>query len=336
MNKSEKQMLFTRETSGWFKGLAIVMVILSHYAEWWSWFRAEEGMAEMIRDGISRFGPYGVAIFLLFSGYGLAKSAGEKRIGVRFILKRLTGVYLPYILMVVLIEILSGGFETLQDLADILYGQDFWYMTVMFSFYIAFMVIWLVFVNRHVRVLLLMVFTMIYSNYLYMEGEYDFWYISNAAFAVGTVLAVYEPVCVKVIDKIGVVCAVLFGAGLVYIVYSALCVEHIWSGPADEVASRVTAVFVFTMFIVFAAALWKWYGPVGRFLGRYSLYFYLSHTFLFMWVVNHFEYGIPVRFLIATIVILVVSGVMGIGLSRLTDIFYHKVENLVDFKHRKG
>ena len=61
------------------------MIILSHYAEWWTWFYTEEGTSELIRNGISRFGPYGVAIFLLFSGYGLTKSAGNSRIGIKFI-----------------------------------------------------------------------------------------------------------------------------------------------------------------------------------------------------------------------------------------------------------
>ena len=111
MRESKGAGLFNREATAWFKGLAIIMVILSHFAEWWSWFYAEEGTKELIRYGISRFGPYGVAMFFLFSGYGLAKSAGKKRIGIRFILKRIVNVYIPYLIMVVLITLLSGGFE---------------------------------------------------------------------------------------------------------------------------------------------------------------------------------------------------------------------------------
>lgn len=336
MSETRKQTLFTREASAWFKGLAIVMVILSHYAEWWSWFHVEEGMAELIRDGVSRFGPYGVAIFLLFSGYGLSKSAGDKRIGGRFILKRVLGVYLPYLMMVILIELLSGGFETVEDVVDILYGQDFWYMTVLFSFYIAFMVIWLVFANGHVRAVLITAFTVVYSNYLYTKGEYDFWYISNAAFAIGALLAIYEPTLKKVIDKIGIVCTALFAAESIWVVYSALYMEHIWETPADEVESRVIAVLIFTIFVAFFAAVWRWYDPIGSFLGKYSLYFYLSHTFLFMWAVNYFECEMPMRFLLATAVILAVSIGVGAILSKLTDIFYHKVEKQVDFRHRKG
>lgn len=185
MSIESKNVIFSKEASLWFKGIAIIMVILSHYAEWWEWFFKEEGTVELIRDGISRFGPYGVAIFLLFSGYGLSKSAGDKRINGRFVLKRILGVYVPYLVIVVLIEMLSGGFESMNDVLDIFYGQNFWYMTVMFSLYIAFMLIFFVFENRHIRAILITGFTIWYSYSLYMDGKYDFWYISNAAFAIG-------------------------------------------------------------------------------------------------------------------------------------------------------
>ena len=309
--------LYKRKTSAWFKGLAIIMVILSHFAEWWSWFYAEEGIRELVRDGISRFGPYGVAIFFLFSSYGLAKSAGEKRIDGRFILKRVVNVYIPYLIIVILIDLLSGGFEDLEDVLDLFYGQDFWYMTVLFSFYLAFMGIWLVFTNCHIRAVLMVVFTYWYSNYLYKAGEHDFWYISNIAFAIGSLLALYEPVIKKVIDKMGIVMTILSGIGSVAVVYSALYVEHLWVDPADEIRSRIIAVTIFTIFVVFLAAVWKWYDSVLPLLGKYSLYFYLSHTFLFMWAINYFQYEMSVNFIIAAGIIILVSLVVGMLMELL-------------------
>ena len=44
--------LFNKDISTWFKGTAIIMIILSHYAEWWTWFYTEEGTSELIRNGI--------------------------------------------------------------------------------------------------------------------------------------------------------------------------------------------------------------------------------------------------------------------------------------------
>ena len=287
------------------------MVILSHFAEWWSWFYAEEGIRELVRYGISRFGPYGVAIFFLFSGYGLAKSAGDKRLGIKFISKRIVSVYVPYLIMVVMITLLSGGFEDREDVLDLFYGQDFWYMTVLFSFYLAFMTIWLVFNNCHIRAVLLTVFTYWYCNYLYTEGAQDFWFISNIAFATGALLALYEPVIKKMMDKVGIIFVLLFAAGSIAVVRSALYVEHVWEEPIDEIRSRIFAVTIFTLFVASFAAVWKWYDPILPILGKYSLYFYLSHTFLFMWAINHFEYEMSVNFAIAAVIILVVSVLVG-------------------------
>lgn len=309
--------LFNKDISTWFKGIAIIMIILSHYAEWWSWFYVEGGTSELIRDGVSRFGPYGVAIFLLFSGYGLTKSAGERRIGIRFILKRFVSVYIPYFIIVLLIDVLSGGVESVQDIIDLLYGQDFWYMTVLFSFYLAFMAIWLVFANRHIRAVLMVIFTFGYSNYLYRAGEQDFWYISNIAFAIGVLLALYEPMIIKVVNKIGFAAALLFGAGTIAVVRSALFVEHVWEAPIDEIRSRIIAVTIFTLFIVFLASRWNMYDNVLISLGKYSLYLYLSHTFLFMWTINHFKYEMSINFAIAAVVIVAVSMVMGVLIELL-------------------
>jgi len=318
--------LYKREATAWFKGLAIIMVILSHFAEWWTWFYAEEGTRELVRYGISRFGPYGVAIFFLFSGYGLAKSAGDKRIGIKFILKRVVSVYVPYLIMVVLITLLSGGFEDKEDILKLFYGQDFWYMTVLFSFYLAFMAIWLVFDNCHIRAVLLAVFTYWYSNYLYTEGEYDFWFISNIAFAIGALLALYEPVIKKVMDKVGIIFALLFAAGSIAVVRSALYVEHVWEEPIDEIRSRILAVTIFTLFVASFAAVWKWYDPILPILGKYSLYFYLSHTFLLMWSINHFEYEMSINFVIAAVIILVVSVLVG----SLIDLVVRPIVKLVN------
>ncbi len=317
MDSIKKDALYNKEISTWFKGLAIIMVILSHYAEWWSWFYVEEGTRELIRLGISRFGPYGVAIFFLFSGYGLTKSAGNKRIGVGYILKRVINVYIPYLVMVVLIELLSGGFKTFEDVINIFYGQNFWYMTVLFSFYLAFMAIWLVFINCHIRAVLMMVFTCWYSNNLYKSGAQGFWYISNIAFGIGVLLALYEPVIKKITDKIGIILAILFGIGSIGVMYSALYMEHVWENPVDEIRSRILAVIVFTIFVVFFAAVWKWYDPVLPILGKYSIYFYLLHTFLFMQIINSLEMEMSLRFVMATGVIILTSLIMGIVMDIL-------------------
>ncbi len=330
--ETKKVNLYSKQASTWFKGLGIIMIVLSHFAEWWSWFFTEEGTREIIRDGISRCGPYGVAIFFLFSGYGLVKSAGDKRIDWRFVLKRIVSVYIPYLVIVTSITLLSGGFdfENVGDFGKILYGDDFWYMTVLFSFYLAFMAIWFVVTNRHVRAVLMAVFTYWYSNHLYVTGEQDFWYISNIAFAIGVLLALYESYAKIVMDKVGILLAIVFGAGSYWVVYKTLYTEQVWAMPVEEIRSSIIAVTIFTLFVVSFAAIWKWYDPVLPVLGSYSLYFYLTHTFLFMWAVNNgnIHEEMKVRILYAAVIIAVVSIVLGI----VMDMMLKPLQNLLKKK----
>ena len=313
--------LYSRQASTWFKGLGIIMIILSHFAEWWSWFFTEEGYRELVRDGMSRLGPYGVAIFFLFSGYGLVKSAGVNRIDWRFVGRRFVSVYIPYLVIVSAIKLLSGGFplKNADDLCDFLYGDDFWYMTVLFSFYLAFMAIWFVFKNTHIRAVLMFVFTYWYSNRLYVNGEQDFWYISNIAFAIGVLFALYEPYVKKAMDKVGIILAIVFGAGSGMVVYRTLYTEQIFAEPIDEIRCSIVAVTVFTLFVASFCAVWKWYDPVLPVFGDYSLYFYLTHTFLFMWTINNGDIHeeMKMRILIAAGIIAVVSIVFGIIMDAL-------------------
>lgn len=315
MNTQIQRDLFSRQATSWFKGLAIIMVILSHYAEWWTWFYTSEGTSELIRSGISRFGPYGVAIFFLFSGYGLAKSAGNRRIGCAFIARRLINVYIPYFIIALLIECLSDGLNTIHDLIDILYANDFWFMTVIFLFYIGFIVIWLLFTNCHFRMIAITIFTYVMNRH-FMTMEYqDFWYLSIIAFLIGIAAALYEPFLRKLTDKIGIGLCILFGIGSILAVRAALFTEQVFATPEDAIQACGYAVLGFTLFIFFFATKWKWYDPILRFMGNQSLYLYLTHTFVFMWAVNHFTCDMRVRFVIAAVITFVTSVVLNLIIS---------------------
>lgn len=309
--------LFSREASAWFRGLGIFMVILSHYAQWWSWFQVEEGVRELLRFAFSKMGPYGVAVFFLFSGYGLVKSAGEERIDFLFVVKRLINVYIPYLIIVFFIEIFSGGFESMQDFLRILHGQDFWYMTVIFLFYAGFIIIWFIAQNSYLRILLLCVFIYGCNEMLQEAGRQDFWYLSNWSFPIGVGIALYEQKLKSVGKKVGIIFTVIMGMATAAVIYSGLFVTYTWTLPEEEIRYRTLAVVIFTLFIAGLATLLKKYDPLLRFIGKYSLYFYLTHTFIFMAVVNSLEISPGLRFGAATLSIIVVSLLLGIAIDFL-------------------
>lgn len=312
--------LFTKKASLWFRGLAILMVVLSHYAEWWSWFTPTEGSAELWRQAFSRLGPYGVAIFFLFSGYGLVCSAGNGPMTLSFIRKRFLSSYLPYLVVVGIIEALSGGFSDFHDFLDYLTGHDYWFMTVLFLFYIGFIAIWAIPANKHIHALLFTIFIWSISTYFYQDGKYSFWYISNPAFALGILLALYEPFFKKWLKRTRSPMLVLLTAGMAVSIHYALfsAKPALWT-PEKTVNTELASTFVFTLLVVYLASDLKRLDSLLPVLGNYSLYLYLTHQFIFLQVINHLtQHSYAVRFAIAAAATLTISLLSGWLFSFLT------------------
>ena len=102
---TQRKAFLTKEQSLMLRGIAIFLVLISHYAVW----IGEIFHSDLLEYGLGRFGVYGVDLFFAVSGYGLVKSVGKKRINGTFLWKRFKTVYLPYLLIVGLITVYDGG-----------------------------------------------------------------------------------------------------------------------------------------------------------------------------------------------------------------------------------
>lgn len=298
---SESKSLFDRQTGYWFRGIAIIMVIASHYAEWWSWFPdlMLEGKAEDFRLTLTRLGIYGVNIFFFFSGYGLTKSAGNKRIDGKFIWRRIQSVYLPYLVIVGIIQILSGGFESFSGFLKYLYGYDYWFMFVLFLFYIGFILIWAIWKNPHLRVLLFLFYTFAIIKVLFDKEMQSFWYVSNLAFVLGIAMATYEPGCCKVPSIAKILLTPLL---LSFTIYYELYVDKTGMTPEQMLHLQMLNTVLWTLHIACIAALIPWHDLVLGGLGKCSLYLYLWHTYIFMRCVNGFSYEMRIRILLGAVI----------------------------------
>ena len=74
MRNDEGGHLLPKRETNWFRGIAALMVILSHYAEWWTWFTPVEGDGAVFQLAFTKLGIYGVDIFFLLSGYAMVIS----------------------------------------------------------------------------------------------------------------------------------------------------------------------------------------------------------------------------------------------------------------------
>jgi len=260
--------MIDNKTSKVFRGIAILMVIASHYAGW----MYAPPIDESWRQWISSWGVYGVDIFFLLSGYGLVKSASKNGIDKRFVVKRFLNSYVPYILIVGFFAIIDKSLDSTQAVIKLLVGYDFWYMAVLFGLYILFMVFYKI---GKFKEILLTIGVIAFTYWLYVKGQADFWELSNGAFLIGVYAATLEN---KFGDKVK---EFIVKINLACIGFAAMVVCAFWHVLSGKMCAHMTASMLFTVMALGLLVQMKAGGVVLAALGRYSLYIYLLHTRLF-------------------------------------------------------
>ncbi len=260
-----------------FRGIAILIVIASHYAEW----IYTEPAFPVFTKAVSTWGPPGVDIFFLLSGYGLFKSA-EKGIDLTFIRKRFTGMYLPYLIIAGLIFVYSGAWKEAdaQFILNYLTAADFWYIRVLAVFYLIFIVSSLFL--KDFSPIAVSAAVAAYSVYLFQTGHHDFWILSNAAFPMGVCAATFEKflpdIMAKPLTRAGILLAGITGAVISYL----NMVKNGGSGNEMSFSAELWMNIFIALSIYGAAVLIKNYkGCILPAVGKQSLYIYLLHSVIF-------------------------------------------------------
>lgn len=269
--------MINSKTSKAFRGVAMIMVMILHFANW----NYQEPLSEIWKGLVSSWGIYGVDIFFLLSGYGLVKSYEKNGIDKRFVVRRILNTYVPYLVIVGFLSIfIDRNLDSPDAVIDLLIGQDFWFMTVIFALYLMFMVIYRV---GFFKELLLTGFVTGFSVYLYKTSHADFWYLSNGAFLIGVYAATLEK---KFGDKVKetIVRFNLAGIGVVAAMLSAY-----WYTIAGTISAHHIASMMFTVMILGFCVQLDAKGYVLPVIGSYSLYIYLIHGRILWFLVNRFE-----------------------------------------------
>ena len=305
------------QATDWFRGIAALMVVASHYAEWWAWFIPTEGNAELFRLALTKLGGYGVSLFFLFSGYGLVKSL-KGRMNLSFALRRLEKVYLPYLLVVGTLELVSGGLSSPEKLWAYLSGYDYWYMMVLFLLYLGFILLWLLPCPKSLRILFLGLYVFLLLLYFHGKGMQPFWYTSNFAFVLGVMAAEYEPALKGWIKAAGPFLIAFMAMAMVPVIRSGLGLNGQPPLPPEDIRlvwQSVGAELLWTLLILCLAVVWN---PHGRFMplwGKNSLYIYLIHTFVFMRCVNSLTCEIAVRFALSALLTVLLALLCGLAMK---------------------
>ena len=269
--------LIDHKTSKAFRGVAIIMVMIVHFANW----NYQGPLSEIWKGMVSSFGIYGVDIFFMLSGYGLVKSYEKNGIDRRFVTRRILNSYVPYLLIIGSLSIfVDKNIDGPMAVLDLLIGQNFWFMRVLFAFYLMFMVIYRI---GFLKEIFLTAAVLALTCYLYLTSHADFWYLSNGAFLIGVYAATIEK---KYGDKVKefMVRFNLAGIGLAAASSSA----YLYSVTASKSAHMLSSMMFTIMILGFCVQL-DCKGYILPVIGSYSLYIYLIHGRILWFLVSKFE-----------------------------------------------
>lgn len=269
--------MIDNKTSKAFRGVAIIMVMVVHFANW----NYQQPLSEVWKEMVSSWGLYGVDIFFLLSGYGLVKSYEKNGIDKRFVIRRILNTYVPYLVIIGFLSIfIDKRIDGPGAVLSLFIGQDFWFMTVLFAFYLLFMVIYRI---GFFKELLLTVFVVIFTAYLYMDGRAEFWYMSNGAFLMGVYAATLEK---RFGDKVK---ELIVRFNLAGIGAAAAMLSAYWYSIAGTKIAHFMASMLFTVMILGLCVQLDTKGYLLPIIGSYSLYIYLIHGRILWFLVSKFD-----------------------------------------------
>lgn len=219
-------------------------------------------------------------------------------------------MFIPYLIVIGIIELISDGLNSVHDFWLLISGYNYWYMCVLFIFYIGFIVIYAVIRGKGIRVIAFCVFTYALCYKLYQYEMSPFWYVSNIAFSIGIIVGEYEEIAKKIVDTVWIPMTVLLTIGMAFVIKCGLEGGVNWGGnPEDyQIWVQIGATVIWTLLILILASKCRIKEVIFTFLGKNSLYIYLTHVYVAMRCINFSKIdSMSVRFIISPICIVFVA-----------------------------
>lgn len=317
----ERSVFLTRDQSLILRGIAIIMVMASHYVVWYMDFVT----CEPIRYAVSRLGVYGVDLFFLVSGYGLSKSAQKNEVGARYVRSRLQSTYFPYLLIAAAIALLSHDEWTLESVYFLLTGYQYWFIRNILVFYLAFFLVFRLTKKRGQRAAMLFLILLGYCGWLTYIGRASFWIVSNLSFGIGVLAALYEERFIKAANTAYPVWLAVLALFMALAAKNGMDVRFTPIENCDKILPGTAASAVWTILCLQGACLLRGRLDFLKRAGSVSLELYLLHQVIYNLAAN--EWSIPGRLsegIISIALTAMAAWLIHFGLSRLWAVWDKK------------
>ncbi|WP_340851686.1 acyltransferase family protein [Ligilactobacillus salivarius] len=267
-------MNFTKNDTSIVKGMAILIVIVSH------WYRYVAIDAPL--HFIYHFGFYGAALFSFMSGYGVYKSYVNRGFYKNWIVKKIRYVYIPYMIICIIANVVVYKYYKF----DISFlwgaGKDFtmWYVPWIMLFYVLFRLVYGLNINKNAKnLMLVIVYFIITQSLISLTNISSVWYTCNGALVMGVIISECTTIMTKrkalISMLLGIVSSILFAYLGIVTDNKGYYYIHDWAVIVSGIAFCIS---IYYLMMIFSNVIENTYldkSLVG--IGGISYYVYITH-----------------------------------------------------------
>lgn len=189
--KTSHDEFISQDTTKYLKGFSIVIIAIHHFSL--------HNNIRGIMFPFTKVGYLGVSIFLFLSGYGIAKS--YEKIGLnRFWIKRLSRVYIPFVIInfitLILYNIVLKKNYSYRDVLEYIIGirlidPILWYVKAILFLYLCFYIL-IKYMKKNNAIKVLLCISIFYPIVCYFINLGSEWYTASFSFFIGIVMVFYK------------------------------------------------------------------------------------------------------------------------------------------------
>ena len=268
------------------KGISALMVVAAHYMTWID-VEYEHTTNKVVQAVVGQFGGIGVLIFFFVSGYGIYETYGNKQVDKHYLMKRLKGVYIPYIEIKIILLIFGYIFKVIENInlssiVSIILIED-WFIRVIIIQYILFYIANKI--NRNYLIAISILADCVLTFIFYYENKPSGWYNALWLFTFGLVVSKYEKIFLSqekqkfLLELVySMICFIV--SGLIFAIYKGA----IWANAMKIISGIFLCIFICLVFqkIQIKSSFFKE-------AGMRSMYLYIVHIAMwnYMVVINN-------------------------------------------------
>lgn len=314
--KADQDFFFSKCYTQSWKGILCILIMITHILEKYNW--------PNFLYNIHSFGYIEVAIFFLFSGYGLKYSYNINSDYIKnFVSRRFVKIYIPYLICslvcYVLKVIIIGGenYWNIIELLKIIIGVNaIWFVKALIIFYVAFWIIYRFFPQK--GNLFMGIFTLCYILICYINNMDKTWYGSVIPFWIGIFIADnINKIKSKHVEKKYIIVIAMISLVL-EVLYQTFKENIFWGSLITRNMLCITIVIFFLL-----VTMWlKVDNKITQFIGTISYEFFLVHfTIIALVKVIFASYSLDVQAILVFILTLIVA----IALNKINELILKKI-----------